>query len=282
VNGSYVERTFVKTYSATSYQKLQTLGNNQQLINGVPQYNQIFETDSNGTTIAADSALSPPHTTLPGSTALTETKSSVLGKIRDHTVFIANTHGSASSIHDSDSSETIPFVGIQPTDDSIKKRSSEKAAAGIPNYNFAGIWACSTGDSALPEKFNMAFLAGSAAVAFDYDISLFVFTADEWTAYQSTGIPQFSKRLWHHAERVFELLAEGKTVEEAMATVEDEFVVVGTAMNQNNQFVPRPMKVYGDPRTRLVYVYLTPAERVSPNPLNVYWKRLDNPAGGTS
>lgn len=270
-----VFRTFTHTFNMTCYNKLQTLGNDR---NALGVYNATYESDSNATTASAVAAL-PNYTASPGATATSETKASILAKIKPSTIFCASTHGGTGSLDDSDSSEDVLFA--HATQDCIKKEVDKKAADAIPKFMLAAVWSCSTtGGTASTDGFQLTG-QNRAYLGFAGNVSLVAWQRTTWDLWDPSN-PATAQLpdalLSSHADWFWDRTSAGDRVGEALEKANDGVVTVSSSYAGSKTVKPSqlPMSIEGDPYTQLKFVFL---EQVridnGANPF-VFWIRLDS------
>ncbi|MCC7433474.1 MAG: hypothetical protein IT363_02235 [Methanoregulaceae archaeon] len=270
--------TYEHTYTVTAHNVLQNLGNSMN--NAVPPaYDALFEADANATTSAADNKLKPAHIVIPGATAMSETKETILERLLQATVFCASTHGSATKLSDSDSSEFVFF-------EEMALRVAAKPAAGTPKLNLVALWACAAGSDPAANYLGVGDSAiNRALVGFTQDVSIHVWTQEEYSEWEDTEAPTLpSKKLSDHAALFWTRLKLGDTVMEALAACDATYATVPSSWvppSSSEELIPPPpeakMVCFGDALTRLFYVYLTLTQRqANINPIK-NWVRLDVP-----
>lgn len=274
---------YVHTYTVKAHNVLQNLGNHMNSATP-PAESAAFRDDSDKTTISAAAKLVPAHQVIPGATAQEETKASILFRLLQATVFCASTHGGVSTLFDSDSSELVYF-------DEMGQRLGEKPAAGIPKLNLVALWACSSGSDGAANALGVGNSAvNRALVGFAQDVSILAYTRAAYDDWDENGIFTWpSAKLSDHANVFWGRMKAGDTVVQALANCVASYAVMPSSLDALLPLLAAGadgpavdevfMDPFGDPLTRLYYVYLTlPQWNAGVNPFK-NWVRLDIPLG---
>lgn len=271
--GSATNLLYEHTYSVTSHNVLQVLGTD---LNSSSQYDSVIEGASGAILNAAASAFENPYTVVPTSatSAMNESASTLLPRVVQATVFVANVHGSPTSFMP-DETSTVYFYAPPPTppeddSDGINVRVDAKDVLGIPRHWLVAMWSCHTLSSAnhAPAAFRLigphpgfAVLPGKAYLGFASSVNVGLWPKSTWDLLargESPDLNQFIPGgLKLHAETLLSELSSGQVVLDALGASNALFPPVRII---NNTIVLELMTLRGDGWTRSKGVYLTAEE----------------------
>ncbi len=160
----------------------------------------------------------------------------------------------------------------------IQDRVGAKLINGLPAFNMALMWCCSTIKTGpgflqppIPDRLGLLQKTGVAYAGFEDDVASYLKAGDRNTLQSSLQCPDPLK---FHGEKVLQLLASGKPLNEAVETAN---LLFPPRLNKlAGDVIVLDMKILGDGYSRLVNVYLTGAEREGhPEAVNKWFYVLD-------